>query len=102
LPAVGTLGNAAPNIFRGPGVENWDRSLIKNVTLYERLHFQFRAAAFNTFNHTQFTTVNTAANFNPTTGAQILARCSWVSGWFSKRGVESALPLDFILTICAS
>ena len=70
LPAVGTLGNAAPNIFRGPGIENWDLSLIKNITLYERLHIQLRVATFNTFNHTQFTTVNTSATFNPATGAQ--------------------------------
>ena len=59
-----------PNIFRGPGIENWDLSLIKNITLYERLHIQLRVATFNTFNHTQFTTVNTSATFNPATGAQ--------------------------------
>jgi hypothetical protein len=70
LPAVGTLGNAAPDIFRGPGINNWDMSIIKNITLYERLHIQLRVATFNTFNHTQFTTVNTAATFNPATGAQ--------------------------------
>lgn len=62
---------SAPTFFRGPGIENWDLSLLKNFTLYERLHFQLHVATFNTFNHTQFTTVNTAAQFNPATGAQI-------------------------------
>jgi hypothetical protein len=93
LPAVGTLGDAAPNVFRGPGIENWDLSLLKNFVLYERLHFQLRVATFNTFNHTQFTTVNTAAEFNATTGAQMNNKL----GTFTAAGDPSQMQLGIRL-----
>ena len=61
LPGRGHSRRRRPQrSFRGPGINNWDLSLIKNITIYERLHFQFRASAFNLSNHTQFSTMNTA------------------------------------------
>ena len=65
LPAVGTTGNAATTLFRGPGINNFDLSVLKDFYIYERLHLQFRAEAYNAFNHTQFSGVNTGAQFNP-------------------------------------
>lgn len=69
---VGSFGNAAPGILRGPGLNNWDMALKKQIPLGagERRTIQLRVEAYNVFNHTQFTTVNSAAQFNPTTGAQ--------------------------------
>jgi hypothetical protein len=68
---VGSFGNAAPGILRGPGLENWDMALKKQFPLgSEKRTLQIRVEAYNVFNHTQFTTVNSAAVFNPTTGAQ--------------------------------
>ena len=69
---VGSFGNAAPGLLRGPGIQNWDFSLKKDVPLGlgERRVLQLRAEAYNAFNRTNFTTVSTAAQFNPTTGAQ--------------------------------
>jgi hypothetical protein len=95
LPAVGTLGNAAPNLFRGPGINNWDLSLIKNITVYERLHFQLRASAFNVFNHTQFTTVNTAATFNPATGQQTNSKLGTFTAANDPRQMQLGLRLVF-------
>ncbi|HWB31779.1 MAG TPA: TonB-dependent receptor [Acidobacteriaceae bacterium] len=51
LPAQYTYGNSARNPFYGPGVVNFDTSLAKTFPIYERLAFQFRADAYNTFNH---------------------------------------------------
>lgn len=45
LPAVGTFGNAARFILRGPGVNNWDLSLLKDFPVREQVHFEFRAEA---------------------------------------------------------
>ena len=69
---VGSFGNAGPGILRGPGVENWDVAMNKRIRvgLGEHRTLQLRVEAYNVFNHTQFTTVNSAAQFNPTTGAQ--------------------------------
>jgi hypothetical protein len=95
LPAVGTLGDAAMTFFRGPGLENWALSLLKNFTLYERLHFQIRVATFNTFNHTNFTTVNTAAQFNPATGAQINAKLGAFTAANDPRQMQLGIRLQF-------
>ncbi|MBS1859502.1 MAG: carboxypeptidase regulatory-like domain-containing protein [Acidobacteria bacterium] len=69
-PAAGTTGNAATSLFRGPGINNFDLSLLKDVKVHERAHFQFRAEAYNALNHTQFSGVNTAARFDAT-GKQV-------------------------------
>jgi hypothetical protein len=45
-------GNSPNGAVRGPGVERWDLSLFKNTRITERVTTQFRAEAFNTFNHT--------------------------------------------------
>jgi hypothetical protein len=57
-------GNANKDAFRGPGINNWDMSLFKNFRFSERWRGQLRVEAYNVWNHTQFTTVNTAAVFN--------------------------------------
>ena len=59
VPAEGTRGNSGLGTVRGPGQNNVDLSLSKSFPIYERLHLEFRADAFNAFNHTQWTGVNT-------------------------------------------
>jgi hypothetical protein len=95
LPAVGSLGNAAPTFFRGPGIENFDLALIKNVTVYERLHIQLRVATFNTFNHTQFTTLNTAAQFNPATGQQTNSKLGAFTAAADPRQMQLGIKVVF-------
>ncbi len=66
LPAVGTYGNAPRTVIRGPGVNNWDAAVFKNLPVVkERLKLQFRAELYNVFNHTQFTAWDTTARFDP-------------------------------------
>jgi hypothetical protein len=66
LPAVGTFGNAGMGILRGPGINNWDMAASKRIPLFsESRWLQFRAELFNAWNHTQFATLNTTAQFNP-------------------------------------
>jgi trimeric autotransporter adhesin len=46
-----TYGNLSRNIpYLGPGMDNWDLSLFKTVSIKERVHAQFRAEALNAFN----------------------------------------------------
>ena len=47
-PAPGTFGNSGRNIFRGPGLREWDFSLAKNFKLNDRLRLQLRT---NDFSH---------------------------------------------------
>jgi hypothetical protein len=62
FPAPGTFGNAGRNILDGPGFQNLNASLVKNTALSERFNLQFRAEAFNLFNHPNF---NLPDNFFP-------------------------------------
>jgi len=73
FPAPGTFGNAGRNILEGPGFQNVNASLVKNTTLTEGVKLQFRAEAFNLFNHPNF---NLPDNFlgSPTFGRIASAR----------------------------
>jgi hypothetical protein len=49
-----TFGNAGRNILYNPDRANWDMGLFKQIPLHtEKAHLQFRAEAFNLFNHPQ-------------------------------------------------
>jgi hypothetical protein len=52
--ALGTPGNASRRYFHGPGMQNFDMALLKNLHLAESKSLQFRLEAFNVFNHAQF------------------------------------------------
>ena len=54
LPAKYTYGNAGRNSLRGPGYTDVDFSLFRNFKFLERFNAQFRAEAFNLFNHPNF------------------------------------------------
>jgi len=51
---LGRIGTAPRTICCGPGISETDISVIKNIPINERSHFEFRAEIFNVFNHTQF------------------------------------------------
>jgi hypothetical protein len=57
-PAYGTVGNAGRDTLTGPGLVNFDLSLLKVTQINERIRAQFRAEFFNVLNHTNFATPN--------------------------------------------
>jgi hypothetical protein len=59
VPAMNVRGNSGLGTVRGPGQNNVDLSLAKTFPIGDRLHLDFRGDAFNAFNHTQWTGVNT-------------------------------------------
>jgi len=52
--ARGQLGNSSRRFFDGPGWNNFDLSLTKDVKFTESKSLQFRAEFFNAWNHAQF------------------------------------------------
>jgi len=54
LPALGTMGDARRRFFSGPGMENFDVTLSRSFLVRENRSLEFRAEAFNLFNHAQF------------------------------------------------
>lgn len=49
-----TFGNSGRDSVRNPSHTNFDMGLFKNFKVREQIGLQFRAEAFNVFNHTQF------------------------------------------------
>jgi hypothetical protein len=49
------FGNAGRNILTAPGIQDIDVALSKATTIKEGIQLQFRAEAFNIFNHPNFT-----------------------------------------------
>jgi hypothetical protein len=88
------FGDAPQMPIRGPGVNNWNTSLFKNFNVRERLHFQFRAEAYNTFNHTQFSGVNTGFSFNAN-GVNTNTAVGQVTSARDPRVMQLALRLTF-------
>jgi hypothetical protein len=59
---LGQVGDVMRRYFSGPGIYNFDMALLKDTQITESLRAQFRAEAFNVFNHAQF--YNPSGNFN--------------------------------------
>jgi hypothetical protein len=96
LPAVGQVGNAWNGAqFYGPGVNNWDMALTKKVQIKERVNVELRTETYNTFNHAQFSSVNTSAQFNPATGAQVNAALGMITGDRGPRIMQLAMRVNF-------
>ncbi len=58
-PAIGytianTIGDSGRRFFSGPGINNYDLTLQKNLKLTESKSLELRLEAFNVFNHAQF------------------------------------------------
>jgi hypothetical protein len=76
-PVPFTFGNLSRRLpdTRGPGLHNWDISIIKNTSITERVRLQFRAEAFNALNLPAFD--NPATSFGASTFGRISAVCFW-------------------------
>jgi len=53
------FGNSGRNILIGPGMQQWDVSIIKRNPITEKVNLEFRAEFFNLFNHPNFGTPGT-------------------------------------------
>ncbi len=70
LPRVGSRGLETPvRYLRGPGINNTNFSLQKSFSFAENARLELRADAFNVFNHTQFSGINSTLNFTSLTNA---------------------------------
>jgi hypothetical protein len=84
--AAGYYGTCGRSAFTGPGLNNWDLSVFKDFPIREGTRVEFRAEAFNAFNHAQFDLpVNSVASpiFGKLTAAE------------SPRVIQFALKLYF-------
>ncbi len=71
-PGSGFYGNLGRDSLTGPGLGEWDFSMLKDTSLHERLRLQLRGEFFNILNHSNFNTPNlvvfTPSGVSPTAG----------------------------------
>ncbi len=71
IPELGSLGQGERTYLRNPGINNTDLSLFKNFHIGDPdkgRQIQIRLEAFNVFNHTQFSGINTGINLSVPNG----------------------------------
>jgi len=95
----GTYGTLPRNAIRGPGRTNLDLALAKTFQFGERWKAEFRAEAFNLFNHTEF------ENPGCSTGVNGVPQCIFISvgtgnlgqitGTYDPRLLQLALRISF-------
>ncbi len=94
-PGSNDPGTAGKYNVRNPGVNNIDTSLTKNFPVKgEKRYFSLRWETYNTFNHTQFASVNTAARFQPN-GQQVNALFGEVVSTRAPRVMQGSLRFTF-------
>lgn len=91
------FGNAGYNILTLPGINNWDMTFSKEIPtgLGERASLRFRAEMYNIFNHTQFSSIDTTAEFHVTTLQQTDVNFGRVTAARPPRQMSFSLRLEF-------
>jgi len=95
-PGFGRLGNIGRNSFHGPSGFYSDMSVVKRFRVTEKLTAQFRADAFNVFNHVVYA-------FSANNGAQPCVDCTGgntgkitnIEDGLTMRQIQFALRFDF-------
>lgn len=94
-PALGDFGNAPKDVFRLPGVNNWDVSFFKNFPFFsEKRRLQLRWEIYNVLNHAQFNAVDSAARFDAS-GAQVNTRFGQVTAARPARVMQGSLRFTY-------
>jgi hypothetical protein len=93
-PTLANLGDMPTSPIRGPGRNNWNTSIFKNFRIREKITAQFRAEAYNTFNHTQFSGVDNTITYNAA-GVNTRASTGNITSARDPRYMQFALRLTF-------
>ncbi|HWA95053.1 MAG TPA: TonB-dependent receptor [Terracidiphilus sp.] len=93
LPVDGTFGNSPRNGWYGPGLTQFDASLIKNTKLGEGRDLEFRSEFFNIFNHPNFG--QPYSTYGSSSFGQIFTTINRTIGTGTQRQIQFALKLHF-------
>lgn len=89
-------GNAPPDAIRGPGLNNWDLSVLKNFPLGKEgaRNLELRFEMYNAFNHAQFTGMDTGARFDAQ-GKQVNSQFGQMTSAADPRKTQLGLKFSF-------
>jgi hypothetical protein len=91
--SLGQFGNSRRRFFHGPGTNNWDIALLKNLAITESKSLQFRVEVFNAFNHAQFDNPDGTINDVPDSVAG--TGFGWINSAQPARVAQLALKFQF-------
>jgi hypothetical protein len=91
-PANGTWGNLGRYIANGPGTYEIDSSLEKRFHVTERVAINFRAAAFNLFNHPQYKNPSSSVGSVSGTSIKPTATFGRISGILNTGATGTGAP----------
>jgi hypothetical protein len=99
-PGVGSNGLESPRVYMvNPPINNVDLSLSKSFPFGGKRRFEIRLDAFNALNHTQFSGVNSTANFSGLSDLntiQNLPSATNLTGFGSVSGVRNPRQLQLM------
>lgn len=98
LEPIGSIGNVGRNPFHGPGINNFDWSLYKNIPIVgESKYIQLRFEFYNIANHTQFSAVSTvdAGSGSIVNGNAASSNFGRVTSAFNPRLIQLAAKIYF-------
>jgi len=90
----GIPANVVRNNWYGPGVNNWNIGLSKNMSLTERFKLQMRLETYNTFNRVQFVKPGDGVG-NPSTEGYSFGQVGQNDGTTGARQLQIAAKLTF-------
>ncbi len=83
---LGSFGNAARDIFHGPGTIQWDMSAVRRFQIRERWKLEFKGEFFNIMNH---------ANWGTPTAGLTSATFGQITGFGGPRLIQLSMKLYF-------
>jgi hypothetical protein len=97
LEPIGTVGNIGRNPFHGPGINNFNWSMYKNIPIVgESKYIQLRFEFYNLSNHTQFNAVAVqSAASNIVTGNAASSSFGRLTTAFAPRLIQLAAKIYF-------
>jgi len=99
-PCDGTAGNMRRNMLIGPGLAQWDMTLMKNTKVTERLNVELRWEVFNVLNRGNFyylpnNTLSQSAGFGQITKTSDVAAGNPVIAQGGPRNMNLSLKFTF-------
>ena len=100
VPDPGTVGNAGRNILTGPGLSQWDLTLMKNTKINEKLSFEIRWEVYNVLNRGNFSLASinntgTSSHFGELSETPDVAAGNPVIAQGGPRNMNFALKIKF-------
>jgi hypothetical protein len=92
-----TFGDAGRNILRNPRQTNFDMALFKHFNVKELLNIEFRAEAFNVFNHVEWSYIGgDGGSAGGNNGGSGLNNISCYAGPNHSAGDPTCAPNNFL------